>query len=124
MGRKISVDSATMMNKALEVIEARWLFDLPPERIKVLIHPQSIIHSMVVARDGAVLAQLGTPDMSRKIGFMAIAQIVDAVLNALPNGSAHALDDVIEADAAARRAAADFIQRLPQDARRTERAVQ
>jgi 1-deoxy-D-xylulose-5-phosphate reductoisomerase len=69
MGRKISVDSATMMNKALEVIEARWLFDLAPERIKVVIHPQSIIHSMVVARDGAVLAQLGTPDMKGPISF-------------------------------------------------------
>lgn len=63
MGRKISVDSATMMNKALEVIEARWLFDLPPERIRVVLHPQSIIHSMVVCRDASVLAQLGTPDM-------------------------------------------------------------
>jgi 1-deoxy-D-xylulose-5-phosphate reductoisomerase len=69
MGRKISVDSATMMNKALEVIEARWLFGLTPERIKVVIHPQSIIHSMVVARDGAVLAQLGTPDMKGPISF-------------------------------------------------------
>jgi 1-deoxy-D-xylulose-5-phosphate reductoisomerase len=69
MGRKISVDSATMMNKALEVIEARWLFGLAPERIKVVIHPQSIIHSMVVARDGAVLAQLGTPDMKGPISF-------------------------------------------------------
>ncbi len=63
MGRKISVDSATMMNKALEVIEARWLFELPPERIRVVLHPQSIIHSMVVCRDASVLAQLGTPDM-------------------------------------------------------------
>ncbi|MEO8081615.1 MAG: 1-deoxy-D-xylulose-5-phosphate reductoisomerase [Caldimonas sp.] len=63
MGRKISVDSATMMNKALEVIEARWLFDLAPEQIRVVIHPQSIIHSMVVCRDQSVLAQLGTPDM-------------------------------------------------------------
>jgi 1-deoxy-D-xylulose-5-phosphate reductoisomerase len=63
MGRKISVDSATMMNKALEVIEARWLFDLAPERVRVVIHPQSIVHSMVVCRDGSVLAQLGTPDM-------------------------------------------------------------
>ena len=63
MGRKISVDSATMMNKALEVIEARWLFDLPPERIQVVIHPQQIIHSMVQMRDASVLAQLGTPDM-------------------------------------------------------------
>ena len=69
MGRKISVDSATMMNKALEVIEARWLFDLAPERIKVVIHPQSIIHSMVVTRDLAVLAQLGTPDMKKPIAF-------------------------------------------------------
>jgi len=63
MGRKISVDSATMMNKALEVIEARWLFALTPQQIRVVIHPQSIIHSMVVCRDHSVLAQLGTPDM-------------------------------------------------------------
>ena len=63
MGRKISVDSATMMNKALEVIEAHWLFDLAADQIRVVIHPQSIIHSMVVCRDNSVLAQLGTPDM-------------------------------------------------------------
>ncbi|HET7297765.1 MAG TPA: 1-deoxy-D-xylulose-5-phosphate reductoisomerase [Burkholderiales bacterium] len=63
MGRKISVDSATMMNKGLEVIEARWLFDLPPERIEVLIHPQSIVHSLVEYADGSVIAQLSTPDM-------------------------------------------------------------
>ncbi|HEY6511715.1 MAG TPA: 1-deoxy-D-xylulose-5-phosphate reductoisomerase [Burkholderiaceae bacterium] len=63
MGRKISVDSATMMNKALEVIEAHWLFALQPEQIRVVIHPQSIVHSMVVCRDQSVLAQLGTPDM-------------------------------------------------------------
>lgn len=69
MGRKISVDSATMMNKALEVIEARWLFDLTPEQIRVVIHPQSIIHSMVVCRDQSVLAQLGTPDMRVPIAF-------------------------------------------------------
>jgi 1-deoxy-D-xylulose-5-phosphate reductoisomerase len=69
MGRKISVDSATMMNKALEVIEARWLFDLRPEQIRVVIHPQSIIHSMVVCRDGSVLAQLGTPDMRGPISY-------------------------------------------------------
>lgn len=69
MGRKISVDSATMMNKALEVIEARWLFDLAPEQIEVVIHPQSIIHSMVVCRDRSVLAQLGTPDMRVPIAF-------------------------------------------------------
>ena len=69
MGRKISVDSATMMNKALEVIEARWLFNLAAEQIKVLIHPQSIIHSMVVCRDQSVLAQLGTPDMRVPIAY-------------------------------------------------------
>jgi 1-deoxy-D-xylulose-5-phosphate reductoisomerase len=69
MGRKISVDSATMMNKALEVIEARWLFDLAPEQIRVVIHPQSIIHSMVVCRDASVLAQLGTPDMKVPIAY-------------------------------------------------------
>jgi 1-deoxy-D-xylulose-5-phosphate reductoisomerase len=69
MGRKISVDSATMMNKALEVIEARWLFSLTPEQIRVVIHPQSVIHSMVVCRDESVLAQLGTPDMRVPIAY-------------------------------------------------------
>lgn len=63
MGRKISVDSATMMNKALEVIEARWLFDVAPDKIKVVIHPQQIVHSMVQFKDASILAQLGTPDM-------------------------------------------------------------
>lgn len=69
MGRKISVDSATMMNKALEVIEAKWLFGLEPSQVKVVIHPQSIIHSMVVCRDRSVLAQLGTPDMRVPIAY-------------------------------------------------------
>jgi 1-deoxy-D-xylulose-5-phosphate reductoisomerase len=69
MGRKISVDSATMMNKALEVIEARWLFDLLPAQVRVVIHPQSVIHSMVVCRDHSVLAQLGTPDMRVPIAY-------------------------------------------------------
>ena len=69
MGRKISVDSATMMNKALEVIEARYLFDLTPEQIEVVIHPQSIIHSMVRYRDTSVVAQLGTPDMRVPIAY-------------------------------------------------------
>ena len=67
MGRKISVDSATMMNKGLEVIEARWLFALDPEDIQVVLHPQSIIHSMVAYSDGSVLAQLGNPDMRTPI---------------------------------------------------------
>ncbi len=67
MGRKISVDSATLMNKGLELIEARWLFDASPDQLEVLIHPQSIVHSMVAYRDGSVLAQLGTPDMRTPI---------------------------------------------------------
>jgi 1-deoxy-D-xylulose-5-phosphate reductoisomerase len=195
MGRKISVDSATMMNKGLEVIEAHWLFNLAGDRIDVLIHPQSVIHSLVSYADGSVLAQLGNPDMrtpiahalafpervdsgvaqldlaqiatlsfekpdyarfpclalamkalaaggvasaalnaaneiavdaflTRRIGFTAIAQVVDAVLNALPNRAASSLDDVIEADAAARRAATSMIETLPSLVRRTERATQ
>jgi 1-deoxy-D-xylulose-5-phosphate reductoisomerase len=67
MGRKISVDSATMMNKALEIIEAHWLFAAPPESIDVLVHPQSVVHSMVEYEDGSVLAQLGNPDMRTPI---------------------------------------------------------
>jgi 1-deoxy-D-xylulose-5-phosphate reductoisomerase len=69
MGKKISVDSATMMNKGLEVIEAFWLFGLPLEKIKVLIHPQSVVHSMVRYRDGSVLAQMGQPDMRTPIAY-------------------------------------------------------
>lgn len=67
MGRKISVDSATMMNKGLEVIEARWLFDADPGMIEVVIHPQSVVHSLVEYQDGSVLAQLGNPDMRTPI---------------------------------------------------------
>jgi len=79
MGRKISVDSATMMNKGLEVIEAFWLFGLPLEKIKVLIHPQSVVHSMVRYRDGSVLAQMGQPDMRTPIAFgLAWPQRIDA----------------------------------------------
>ncbi|HEY1610253.1 MAG TPA: 1-deoxy-D-xylulose-5-phosphate reductoisomerase [Paraburkholderia sp.] len=184
MGRKISVDSATMMNKGLEVIEAHWLFGLPGERIDVLIHPQSVIHSLVSYADGSVLAQLGNPDMrtpiahalafpdrvasgvapldlaqvatlsfekpdyqrfpclvlamkalaeggvasaalnaanevavdaflTRRIGFMAIAQTVETVLERLENRSAGSLDDVLAADADARRAARAIIDSLP-----------
>ncbi|BAN22949.1 1-deoxy-D-xylulose-5-phosphate reductoisomerase [Caballeronia insecticola] len=183
MGRKISVDSATMMNKGLEVIEAHWLFNLPGSRIEVLIHPQSVIHSMVSYADGSVLAQLGNPDMrtpiahalaypervdsgvapldlaqiasltfekpdfarfpclalaiqaleaggiasaalnaaneiaveaflERRIGFMAIGGVVERVLNALPNTSAASLDDVLAADANARRLASRFVAEL------------
>ncbi len=176
MGAKISVDSATMMNKCLEVIEAHYLFGLPSERIEVLVHPQSVIHSMVAYLDGSVLAQLGTPDMrtpiahtlawparmpapvaeldfvkigqltfeppdlerfpslrlarevlaaggkaplvlnaanevavaaflARRIGFLDIAAIVEAVLGEEPLGPANDLDEVLAADQAARRAA-------------------
>jgi 1-deoxy-D-xylulose-5-phosphate reductoisomerase len=69
MGSRITVDSATMMNKGLEVIEAHWLFDLPAERIDVLIHPQSIIHSMIEFRDGTVMAQLAVADMRLPIQY-------------------------------------------------------
>ena len=69
MGPKITIDSATMMNKALEIIEARWLFDMAPEKIEVLVHPQSIVHSLVEYRDGSVLAQLGLPDMRLPIAY-------------------------------------------------------
>jgi 1-deoxy-D-xylulose-5-phosphate reductoisomerase len=69
MGHKISIDSATLMNKGLEVIEARWLFDVTPDRIEVVVHPQSIVHSMVAYRDGSVVAQLGVPDMRGAIAY-------------------------------------------------------
>ena len=69
MGRKISVDSATMMNKGLELIEAHWLFNCPPEKLETVIHPQSVVHSMVRYADGSVLAQMGTPDMRTPIAY-------------------------------------------------------
>ena len=69
MGEKITIDSATLMNKALEIIEARWLFDLPPEQIEVVVHPQSIIHSLVEYRDGSTICQLGPPDMRVPIQY-------------------------------------------------------
>ena len=69
MGRKITFDSATLVNKGLEVMEAKWLFDVEPEQIQVVVHPQSVIHSMVEYEDGAVIAQLGTPDMRLPIQY-------------------------------------------------------
>ena len=69
IGRKISVDSATLMNKGLEVNEARWLFNAHPDQIEVLVHPQSIVHSMVAYRDGSIIAQMGTPDMRTPIAY-------------------------------------------------------
>jgi 1-deoxy-D-xylulose-5-phosphate reductoisomerase len=69
MGPKISIDSATMMNKALEIIEARWLFDLDPDQIEVIVHPESIVHALVEFCDGALVAQLGTPDMRTPIQY-------------------------------------------------------
>jgi 1-deoxy-D-xylulose-5-phosphate reductoisomerase len=82
MGKKISVDSATMMNKGLEVIEARWLFDARPNQIEVVIHPQSIVHSMVEYLDGSVLAQLSNPDMRTPIAHsLAYPERVEAGVN-------------------------------------------
>ncbi|MEE0745112.1 MAG: 1-deoxy-D-xylulose-5-phosphate reductoisomerase, partial [Anaerovoracaceae bacterium] len=69
MGKKITIDSATMMNKGLEVIEARWLFDIPVEKIEVVVHPQSILHSAVEYRDGSVIGQMGDPDMRVPIAY-------------------------------------------------------
>jgi 1-deoxy-D-xylulose-5-phosphate reductoisomerase len=174
MGRKISVDSATMMNKALEIIEAHWLFGAAPEQIQVVVHPQSVVHSMVEYADGSVIAQLGNPDMrtpiahalahperieagvgsldlfrvgrldfsppdfvrfpalrlgyralkeggtspatlnaanevavaaflERRLPFLAITAVIEAVMNALAPRALTSLDDVLDADAAARR---------------------
>jgi 1-deoxy-D-xylulose-5-phosphate reductoisomerase len=182
MGRKISVDSATMMNKGLEVIEARWLFDVPPERIEVVIHPQSIVHSLVEYIDGSVIAQLSNPDMrvpiahalayperidsgvdpldlsalgqlsfeppdtqrfpclalayqalraggttpaylnaanelaveaflAGRLRFTSIADVIADVLQRLPARDPSTLDDLLDADAAARRTAAAAIER-------------
>ncbi len=182
MGRKISVDSATMMNKGLEVIEAYWLFNAPPDAIQVVIHPQSVIHSLVQYVDGSVLAQLGNPDMrtpiayalayperieagvapldllkvatlnfeapdivrfpclalayqalraggtapailnaanevavaaflNYQIPFLAIPRLIEDVLAALPVSAVNTLDDVLDADAAARAAALELMQR-------------
>jgi 1-deoxy-D-xylulose-5-phosphate reductoisomerase len=84
MGRKISVDSATMMNKGLEVIEAHWLFGVPAEQIEVVVHPQSVIHSMVEYADGSVLAQLGNPDMRTPIAHaLAYPERIDAGVRSL-----------------------------------------
>ncbi|MBR6028323.1 MAG: 1-deoxy-D-xylulose-5-phosphate reductoisomerase [Clostridia bacterium] len=182
MGAKITIDSATMFNKALEIMEARWLFDMPAEKIQVVVHPQSIVHSAVVFADGAVLAQLGVPDMRvpiqlamayperldtgcRPLDLFAIGQLtfekgdperfpalrlageclaaggaactvlnganeeavaaflagqitfgqitdaVEAALEALPGLPADSLEDIFEADRAARRAARDWLGR-------------
>ena len=92
MGRKISVDSATMMNKGLEVIEAHWLFGVPPEAIEVVVHPQSVVHSLVEYVDGSVLAQLGHPDMRTPIAqALAYPERVDAGVPALDLARAGAL---------------------------------
>jgi 1-deoxy-D-xylulose-5-phosphate reductoisomerase len=84
MGRKISVDSATMMNKGLELIEAHFLFDMPPDRLDVVIHPQSLVHSMVEYVDGSILAQLGNPDMRTPIAHaLAWPQRIDSGVSLL-----------------------------------------
>ena len=92
MGRKISVDSATMMNKGLELIEAHWLFDCPPDKLEVVIHPQSVIHSMVRYRDGSVLAQLGNPDMRTPIAYcLGLPERIDSGVGDLDFDSLSAL---------------------------------
>ncbi len=92
MGRKISVDSASMMNKGLELIEAHWLFNCPPEKLEVVIHPQSVIHSMVRYRDGSVLAQLGNPDMRTPIAYcLGLPERIDSGVGELDFGSLSAL---------------------------------
>ncbi len=182
MGRKISVDSASMMNKGLEVIEAHWLFNVSADDIQVVVHPQSVIHSLVEYVDGSVLAQLGNPDMrtpiayglayperidagvapldlfkvatmnftapdferfpclalayralrtagtapavlnaanevavaaflDKQISFLSIPRVIEAVLDVLPVGTVGCLDDVLGADAEARRAAQQQIQK-------------
>jgi 1-deoxy-D-xylulose-5-phosphate reductoisomerase len=184
MGRKISVDSATLMNKGLEVIEAHWLFNVPAEKIQVVIHPQSVIHSLVQYVDGSVIAELGNPDMrtpiahalayphritsgvapldlfavaslnferpdlarfpclalayralkeggsspttlnaanevavqaflDKKIGFTAIPEVIECVMNHLPPTTISALSDVLDADRTAReKAEAVIVERL------------
>ena len=88
MGQKISVDSATMMNKGLELIEAHWLFNCPPEKLEVVIHPQSVIHSMVRYRDGSVLAQMGKPDMRTPIAYcLGLPERIESGVCALDFGS-------------------------------------
>ena len=92
MGRKISVDSASMMNKGLELIEAHWLFNCPPEKLEVVIHPQSVIHSMVRYRDGSVLAQLGNPDMRTPIAYcLGLPERIDSGAGELDFGALSAL---------------------------------
>lgn len=92
MGRKISVDSASMMNKGLELIEAHWLFSCPPEKLEVVIHPQSVIHSMVRYRDGSVLAQLGNPDMRTPIAYcLGLPERIDSGVGELDFGALSAL---------------------------------
>ena len=88
MGQKISVDSATMMNKGLELIEAHWLFSCPPDKLEVVIHPQSVIHSMVRYLDGSVLAQMGNPDMRTPIAYcLGLPERIESGVGALDFGS-------------------------------------
>ena len=92
MGRKISVDSATMMNKGLELIEAHWLFNCPPEKLETVIHPQSVVHSMVRYADGSVLAQMGNPDMRTPIAYcLGLPERIESGVGALDFSQLNAL---------------------------------
>jgi len=92
MGQKISVDSATMMNKGLELIEAHWLFNCPPAQLEVVIHPQSVIHSMVRYADGSVLAQMGNPDMRTPIAYcLGLPERIESGVGALDFSQLNAL---------------------------------
>ena len=92
MGQKISVDSATMMNKGLELIEAHWLFNCPPQQLEVVIHPQSVIHSMVRYADGSVLAQMGNPDMRTPIAYcLGLPERIESGVGALDFSQLNAL---------------------------------
>jgi 1-deoxy-D-xylulose-5-phosphate reductoisomerase len=93
MGNKITIDSATMFNKALEIIEACWLFDLPPEKIEVVVHPESVIHSMVEFVDGSVIAQLSPPDMRTPIQYaLTYPQRMDGISRRLDLGKRFSLN--------------------------------
>src|SRR5207237_570044 len=118
MGAKISVDSATMMNKGLELIEAHHLFQLPPERVDIVVHPQSIVHGAVVYRGGGCPTVLNAANetavhafLEGRIGFLDIVDTVERTLEAIPEGALESLGDVYNFDRTAREVAARLSSR-------------